>query len=467
MNKKTSYLSVKTVLFMGLFFTFSSCKKTGIADPPTPAITKQIAVDAATGSGSDVMMQAFYWDVPQGSWWNVINDKIPSWKAAGIAAIWLPPATKAQGGGTSMGYDPYDYFDFGSYNQMGTTITRFGDSTSLSKLITTAHSNNIKVYADMVLNHCSGGNSEANPYTGTSTYTKYTPLSGKFNRTYSDFHPNDIESADEGAFAGFPDLCHKKANVSNWIYNASYSMSKFYKNNIHFDGFRFDYVKGYGAWVVKNFVNSVGGPAAVFAVGEEWDGNAANLQNWVDATEQTSSAFDFACFYAMHSAFDGNDLTHLNDDMLLKRNAAKAVTFVSNHDTDITYNKYSSYAYIMTHEGYPCIFYKDYENLLDKNRMNNLIWIHKNLAGGTTTNLYSAPDQYIDKRNGYGSIPGLIVYFNGTDNWQQQWVSSNWANQKIKEYTGVSNWIQTVAADGRVLIQAPPHAYAIWSVTGL
>ena len=98
--------------------------------------------------------------------------------------------------------------------------------------------------------------------------------------------------------------------------------------------------------------------------------------------------------------------------------------------------------------------------------MNNLIWIHRTLAGGTTTNLYSASDQYIDRRNGYGAAPGVIVYFNGTDYWQQQWVTSNWANKQIKEYTGISSWIQTVAADGRVLIQAPPHAYSIWSVTG-
>lgn len=464
--KKLFHMLTRASLVVLSLLLLTQCKKAGISEnqPSSKAAIKgNVHInDAAAGPGGGVLMQAFYWNTTAGNWWANINSKIASWDAAGISAIWLPPATKGQSGGSSMGYDPYDYFDFGTYNQMGSVTTRFGNLTDLNTLIANAHSHNIQVYADMVLNHCSGGDSEANPYTGTNTYTHFAPLSGMFPRSYSDFHPNNIHASDEGSFGGFPDLCHAQANVSNWIYNASYSMSRYYKNTMHYDGWRFDYVKGYGAWVVQNFVNSVGG----FSVGEDFDGNAANLQSWVDATGDVSSAFDFACFYAMHNAFDNGDLTQLNSDMLLKRNGAKAVTFVANHDTDIIGDKYSAYAYIMTHEGYPCVFYSDYETWLDKNRMNNLIWIHRNLTGGTTTNLYSASDQYIDRRNGYGAAPGVIVYFNNSSNWQQQWVTSNWANKQIKEYTGASGWVQTVAADGRVLIQAPPHAYSIWSITG-
>jgi alpha-amylase len=40
------------------------------------------------------------------------------------------------------------------------------------------------------------------------------------------------------------------------------------------------------------------------------------------------------------------------------RNPYKAVTFVTNHDTDEIYNKQLAYAYILTHEGYPTLFYK-------------------------------------------------------------------------------------------------------------
>ena len=70
-----------------------------------------------------------------------------------------------------------------------------------------------------------------------------------------------------------------------------------------FDGWRFDYVKGFGGWVVREWMNNIGG----FAVGEYWDGNAQTLQDWVNSTNRTASAFDFACYYRMKDAFDGND----------------------------------------------------------------------------------------------------------------------------------------------------------------
>jgi alpha-amylase len=71
--------------------------------------------------------------------------------------------SKAQNGPFSMGYDPTDYFDFGNYNQNGTIETRFGSKTELVNLITKAHTENIQVYADIVLNHNSGGQLENNP----------------------------------------------------------------------------------------------------------------------------------------------------------------------------------------------------------------------------------------------------------------------------------------------------------------
>ena len=103
-----------------------------------------------------------------------------------------------------MGYDPTDYFDFGNFNQNGTTETRFGSKTELTSLITAAHTENIKVYADIVINHNSGGASEYNQYTKTNTWTNFTGVkSGLFKRTQHDFHPNWVHSSDEGAFGGF------------------------------------------------------------------------------------------------------------------------------------------------------------------------------------------------------------------------------------------------------------------------
>ncbi len=49
------------------------------------------------------------------------------------------------------------------------TETRFGSKNELTSLINKAHSKGIQVYADIVLNHNSGGQSEYNPYANNYT----------------------------------------------------------------------------------------------------------------------------------------------------------------------------------------------------------------------------------------------------------------------------------------------------------
>ena len=69
------------------------------------------------------ILQAFYWDCPKAEqrehqWWLFIKDKLPEIAQAGFTALWLPPANKAAGW-KSMGYDPYDYYDLGEFDQKG------------------------------------------------------------------------------------------------------------------------------------------------------------------------------------------------------------------------------------------------------------------------------------------------------------------------------------------------------------
>jgi alpha-amylase len=410
--------------------------------------------------GGGVMMQAFYWDVPSGgTWWNTVKSKVTAWGNAGIGSIWLPPASKAQNGPFSMGYDPADYFDFGEFNQNGSVETRFGSRTELVSLITQAHTENMQVYADIVINHNSGGQLESNPYTGTQTWTNFSGVSsGKFTRNYHDFYKNSYGNNDEGSFGGYPDLCHANPHVQDWLWLRADGVGKYYKNTMKFDGWRFDYVKGFGPWVVNQWNANVGG----FSVGEYWDSNVNTLEWW--ANNANSSVFDFACYYKMKDAFDGNNLALLNDDMFWKRNPYKAVTFVSNHDTNEISKKNLSYAYILTHEGYPTIFYRDYEEWLDKNKLNNLIWIHNNKATGNTSILYSDNDEYIARRNGYNGNVGLVVYLNNSNAWQERWIQTNWSNAQIKDFTGNSTWYPTTQADKWVKIQCPPNGYSIWSI---
>jgi alpha-amylase len=427
-----------------------SCSKDPENVPPPPA-------GESTTPSQEVMIQAFYWDVTEGGiWWNNLNTKLDSWKSEGFTTIWLPPISKGQSGGFSMGYDPYDYFDFGQYEQQGTVETRFGSYTELQSLLSSAKTKGFKLIADIILNHNSGGDLEFNPITNNNTYTKFTPKSGKFNRSYLDFHPNSLHSNDEGSFGNMPDLCHDVDNVKNWLWIRSDGVGKFYKETLGFDGWRFDYVKGFNPNVVKDWNASVGGS---FSIGEFWDGNVELVKNWCAAAN--SGAFDFPLMYAMDNALDGGDMFALDGKGLNAVSPSQAFTFVANHDVDqiSTANKLKAYCYILTAEGTPFIFYSDYESVLDKSKLNDLIWIRKNLAAGTTTRLLLSTKEYIFRRNG---TPGLVTFINNGNTDMQKKIQTTWANAVLKDYTGANPDV-TTDGSGYATIQCKANSYSVYS----
>lgn len=480
--KKTKFIFPA---LLGLLLSFGACSTDdapvvdpdddNVITPPVEPGAPQTINLSDFSSGQGVMMQTFYWDVePRHEWWNLLSEKVEGWAEAGVDRLWFPVATKGQSGGYSMGYDPSDYFDFGEYHQHGTTPTRFGTREELESLIAKSHDLGLEVIADIVLNHNSGGGAEYNPYRDKETYTRFDEehgnASGMFNRNYEHFHPNDIHEYDEGdLFFSEQDVCHHQPYVQDWFWKKENSVAKYYKNVMGFDGWRFDYVKGFGEWVINEWMDEVGG----FAVAENWDGNAAVLEAYVEETG--ISAFDFAAFYKMDEAFDRhNDLTYLDRDMLRKTYPEKAVTFVANHDTekdtneenriDVS-NKMKAYAYILTHDGYPTIFYSDYENEAFQEEIQNLIKIHNSIATGEVEILYIDNDEYVMKRQGDGDNPGLILYLSLSESTKRRSVQSNWNNATLLDYSGNTNYIPTSNENGTVTLEAPANGYSIWSVS--
>ncbi len=136
-----------------------------------------------------VMMQTFHWDCPREDrkefqWWNYIHSEIPALAKAGFTSLWLPPIHKAANlFGPSMGYDPYDYYDLGEFDQKGTVPTWFGTRSELENVIASAHRHGLSLIADIVINHNSGADlQEVNPITGQSRWTVFNPKSEKFQR---------------------------------------------------------------------------------------------------------------------------------------------------------------------------------------------------------------------------------------------------------------------------------------------
>ncbi|MEH6659527.1 alpha-amylase [Leeuwenhoekiella marinoflava] len=425
-------------------------------------------------NGSRVMMQAFYWDVePRFEWWNTLSGKVADWSEAGIDRIWLPPATKGQSGGYSMGYDVSDYYDFGNFEQHGTTPTRFGTRADLENLIATAHENDLEVIADIVLNHNSGGGLEYNPYRDKDTYSLFDEThgnaSGMFNRNYEDFYPNSVSNYDPGSlFYAETNLDHHRERVQNWLWKQDNSVANYYKNEMGFDGWRFDYVLGFESFVIKDWLAEVGG----FSVSELWDGDPDLIREHIEATG--SGAFDFAAFYRMEQAFDRNDdLTYLTRDQVWQTHPDKAVTFTANHDTEKdgnidnyieSSNKLKAYAFIMTHPGYPTVFYLDYENAAFKEQLNKLILIHNTLATGDLEVLYTDEDEYIAKRKGNADNPGLIVYITANSSTKRRTIATGWNEVQLMDYSENTTYSPITGEDGGAQLEAPANGYAVWSV---
>jgi alpha-amylase len=80
-------------------------------------------------------------------------------RASGFHCLVASPANKAAGW-KSMGYDPYDYYDLGEFDQKGGVPTCFASKADLLDLIESTHALGLQVYADLVFNHNSGADVE-------------------------------------------------------------------------------------------------------------------------------------------------------------------------------------------------------------------------------------------------------------------------------------------------------------------
>lgn len=432
-----------------------------------------------------ILFQAFYWDCPQaegkeGEWWQHIQTKVPELAKIGITGLWLPPSAKSSHI-DSMGYAPYDYYDQGEFNQKGGVNTWFGSKADLCALIQTAHDNGMTVIADAVLNHCDSGDvKERNLLTDKEMMTKYTPESGKFPRDWTNFHPCEYSSKDAGAFYGdlegyeLPDLCHD--NPYTYLEVIEYiRWLKDRQDGIGYDGFRYDAVKYFDSWIVQ----SVQEWQKCFGVVEYWDGNKAAVKDYLDYIRWSASAFDFPLFYVLREMCNNPwyDLKMLWGSGLNSEFPMHSVTFCDNHDTDrsqpIACDKLLAYAFILTHEGVPCIFWKDYYNyglaLPDTpHGIDRLCQVHRDYSGGGTDLLYNDSHLYIAQRLGYDKQRGLVVVINSDlYSWSGNWVQTKWPNtqfsciawsgrdlnQPLDQHSDGGGWTELYAA---------PRGYAVY-----
>jgi alpha-amylase len=442
-----------------------------------------------------VLLQAFYQRGTRGVpspadgekvdfWWDHLAKQAKTLRQAGFTAVWLPPVNKGASGGLSIGYDVFDDYDIGSRNQKGTIPTRYGSREQLARCAAVFRANGLDIYLDLVENQRSGG-------TGPGGFTfRYkdadgNPDGGRFPKNPLNFHPNVPE--DPGTVPGQDfsfgsDLAPINGLPKGYVFDNLINAADWLTRALDVQGYRLDDVKGVSTDFMRPLLESKS-LQGKFAVGEYFDGNLGLIQQWLfGGMRGRASAFDFPTRFMLQQMCNRTgpfNMSSLDHAGLAGSNPLNAVTFVENHDTDshgfeaIVQNKMLGYAYILTSEGYPCVFYKDYSTDAGCYKLrpfiDPLIFIHEKLAGGATQQRFKDFDLFAYERLGGPHL--LTALNNDSQNGRTITVNTGFGpNVGLHDYTGHGKDIQT-DGHGNVTLTVPKNlnglGYVCYSRKGL
>lgn len=385
------------------------------------------------------LIQYFHWYIENdGNLWNQLKNEAEHLASLGFNAVWLPPAQKGTEGSQSVGYDVYDIYDLGEFDQKGSVRTKYGTKQQLIDAVKTVQSKGLQVYADIVVNHMGGADEKEtitvrkvnpenrNEYISDEyeieAYTKFTfpERAGKYSRFAWDHTcftgvDYDAKSGENGiykinnGYEGWEEMVDEEKGNYDYLMFADIEFrngavreelkrwGKWYHDTIGFDGVRLDAVKHiapewYNEWLV--YMRAEVKPD-LFAVGEYWaPGDLPMLKKYLDAVKGNMSLFDSSLHHNLHRASKaGKDfnLSTIFSETLVADAPTFAVTVVDNHDTQPLQSleapveewfKGIAYALILLRsQGYPCVFYPDLygAHYKDKGKDGNEyeIWLNK------------------------------------------------------------------------------------------
>lgn len=428
---------------------------------------------------NSVMMQAFEWYLTDdGNYYRELKEKVTELKESGIDALWLPPIFKATGT-NDVGYGVYDLYDLGEFDQKGTVRTKYGTFDELKELIEALHQSDIKVYADIVLNHKAGADfteeflavqvDENNREREISSPHKIEAWTG-FNfpgrkREYSDFKWNhnhfigvdyDQKSNTLGVFKiigenknwsqgvsdekgnydylMFADIDHQHPEVKKELF----TWGEWLINYLPIDGMRFDGLKHIDRQFITEFIKHIESKITreFYFFGEYWATDPKKENEFLYETKYHIDLFDVALHYHMaevarYSA--GYDLRKIFDYTLVQNHPTIAVTFVDNHDSQPGqalesfvkpwFKKIAYGLILLRQDGYPCIFYGDYYGIGgdhpiagQKEMIDQLINIRKKYAWGKQTDYLAQKDLIGWVRHGNEKNWGSLAVLVSTGN---------------------------------------------------
>ncbi|KAK9482937.1 glycoside hydrolase superfamily [Lipomyces starkeyi] len=365
------------------------------------------------------MLQAFEWYIPDDhTHWKRLARDVKKYRDIGITAMWIPPPCKASSP-SGNGYDIYDLWDLGEFDQKGSIPTKWGDKDDLVRLAHNAEKAGVLLYADAVLNHKAAADetercrvAEVDPENRTRFISDEYEIDGWLGFTFSGrgdkyssmkWHWEHFSGTDYNAenkttaiykilgdfkywaqsvdnekgnfdYLMFADIDHSHPEVKKDINDWGIWIAEL----LSLRGFRFDAVKHFSEEYLKEFITQLKRNVNedFFFVGEFWKDSLSDMLGYLDRLDgHKFSLFDAPLVYNFSEASktESFDLRAIFDGTLVQARPISAVTLVMNHDTQPHQaleapieGFFKSIAYgliLLRQEGYPCVFWGDLEGI--------------------------------------------------------------------------------------------------------
>lgn len=364
------------------------------------------------------LFQFFHWYSPgDGHLWKEVAEKAPYLSQIGITDVWLPPAYKGASGASSVGYDTYDLFDLGEFDQKGSVTTKYGVKAAFDNACRALVDHGLRPIHDVVLNHKMGAdekesvvvrrvNSEDRTQIEDDdvkalAHTRFTfpGRAGKYSEFIWDkqcFSGVDVIEQPDGAgvfrlmneygegqwndevddeLGNFDYLMGADVEFrNNAVYEELKYWGRWFSEQVPVAGFRLDAAKHIPAWFFKDWVGHMRDAVGtdLFVVAEYWHPDMTTLTNYLELVDKQLMVFDVALHHRFHDASKAGgefDMRTIFDGSLVSSIPDHAVTLVDNHDTQPLQSleatvepwfKPLAYALILLREhGTPCVFYPD------------------------------------------------------------------------------------------------------------
>ena len=414
---------------------------------------------------NQTLIQYFHWyyNEPENLWTKAAKEA-SNLAEMGITGVWFPPAYKGNNGGYSIGYDTYDLFDLGEFDQKNSVNTKYGNKEEYLKAIDALHENKIMVLGDTVFNHKAGGDElekinvrtvseeDRNEFTSDvkeiEAWTKFTfpGRKGKYSEFIWDhkcFSGVDYAADSQGKTIyaiqneygeGWEDVPSKEFGNYDYLMFDDIDFrnpavrkelkywGKWYFDTCKIDGFRLDAVKHMPAEFLVEWIDDVKKACDrdFFIVAENWNiVSVEELEKYIEITGGKTQLFDSLLhhnFYLASQAGKEYDLNLIFENTLAHRNPLQAVTFVDNHDSqpmqalasfiDFWFRPLAYSMILLREAGIPCVFYTDVygANYEDDGQKVELIELAElpELLKARTNLAYGEQRDYLDHNNCIG-----------------------------------------------------------------